>query len=186
MPVYNDTRLLFGDYDTRAMISEGFRDAIKERHIEFDIVFGVATAGISPATTLADSLKMPLGYVRGERKDHGMGKRIEGPDPGGKRALLIEELISTGRSSAKAIAALRQAGARANHCLSIFNYDFDISQRIFEGSEPFDDDMKLEAPCSTISLVYWDTLIEAAAEMDYVSGTQIELLRKWKKSPFNE
>src|SRR3989338_11658672 len=84
MPVYNDTRLLLGDYDTRAMISEGFQDIIKERQIEFDIVFGVATAGISPATTLADSLKMPLGYVRAERKDHGMGKRIEGPDPIGK------------------------------------------------------------------------------------------------------
>lgn len=185
MPVYNDTRLLLGDYDTRMMVSEGFQDTIREKQIKYDMIFGVATAGISPATTLADSLKAPLGYVRSTPKGYGLGKAVEGPDPSGKKTLVVEELISTGKSAARAISELRKSGARVNHCLSIFNYSFYISQRIFNCMETFDDDV-LEEPCTVTSLVYWDTLIDVAAEMKYVSDTQIGLLRKWKKDPFNK
>src|SRR3989338_8566848 len=160
MPVYNDTRLILGNYETRMMVSEGFRDVIGKRQIKFDMIFGVATAGISPATTLADSLQAPLGYVRQKPKDHGMGKTIECPDPSCKDVLVVEELISTGISSARAIRELRKTGARVDYCLSIFNYSFDISRRIFGGTELLDGDNA--EPCNSISLVYWDELLEAA------------------------
>ena len=186
MPVYNDNRLFLSDYSNRMLVSEGFQRIIATNHIPYDTIFGVATAGISPATTLADALRVPLGYVRSESKPHGLCKRIEGLDPKGKRALVVEELISTGQSSASAVHALRNSGATVNHCLCIYNYDFDISKKTFDGSEPFDENQRLTYPCSVLSLCDYDTLLDTAISVGYIDTEQVETLREWIRDPFRK
>ena len=185
MPIYNDSRLFLGNYRNRELVSEGFQRAIVSNSISYDIIFGVATAGISPATTLADSLKTDLGYVRSVPKDHGLGKQVEGPSPNGKTVLLIEELISTGRSSARAVQALRNEGATVNHCLCIFDYGFKESQKIFDGLETFDKEDTLTTPCQVISLFDYDVVIDTAIEINCVSDSEIGVLRGWKQDPLN-
>lgn len=184
MPVYTDSRLLLGDYRHRELVAKGFRYLIDSNSIQYDIIFGVATAGISPATTLADTLKAPLGYVRPDKKDHGLGKHVEGPDSKGRTVLLIEELISTGRSSAKAVQALRKEGADVHYCLSIFNYGFDEANGVFDGDLPFDKNYKLATPCKILSLLDYDILLDTAVETGYVDKAQAEVLRNWRRDPF--
>ena len=127
MPIYNDNRLFLGDAADRKTIASGFAEVIRESGISFDVIAGTATAGIPHATTLADTLQAPLVYVRAQAKGHGLQNRIEGPLASGQSVLLIEDLVSTGKSSISAVQALRDAGATVTHCLAIFSYGFGAS-----------------------------------------------------------
>lgn len=127
MPVYNDNRILMATPRGRRAVINGFADVIAEEGLEFDAVAGTASAGIAPATLLAERFGCPLYYVRSESKGHGRQRLIEGaPDArlDGLRVLLIEDLISTGGSSARAAEALIAAGAAVTACLAIFSYGF--------------------------------------------------------------
>ena len=125
MPIYNDNRMLLGSYANREMIFQGFWYAVIGENIKFDCVAGTSTAGIPHATTFADMNKKPLTYVRDKPKDHGLRNQIEGLDAEknyeGKKVILVEDLISTGGSSANAVNAIRKANGEINYCMCIFN-----------------------------------------------------------------
>jgi len=173
MPIYNDNRLLLGNYKHRALIAEGFAQLIKTENIALDVVAGTATAGISPGTTLADSLKAPFIYIRSKAKGHGLQNQIEGVLNSGEQVLLIEDLISTGGSSISALEAVREAGGVIETCFSIFSYGLDEAKKRFDGVE-----------CQVFSLLTFDRLLEIAIEKEYITQEQQEVLAEWQKDPF--
>ena len=178
MPIYNDNRMHLDDFTSRKLIAEGFAHIIKERKIEFDIIGGIATAGIPHATTLADLLKKPLIYVRDKPKDHGLRNRIEGIDADkdleNKIVLLEEDLVSTGGSTIKAVHAIRDANGKVKNVFSIFSYD------LFEANEEFKN-----SECELDSLVTYSLLLETAIRTGYLKEDQLKQLAAWRQDPFN-
>lgn len=180
MPIYDDNRLFLRFPIYRGLIRDGFTKLINDSKTYFSIIAGTSTAGISPATTLADHLNSPLVYVRDKPKDHGLKHQIEGIDAeygfqGRNQILVIEDLISTGGSSARAVQAVRDAGGNCNHCYSIFNYGLDKAVDAFNSLDP---------KCEVKSLLTYDTLLEVAKETGYLNKSQIELLKEWREDPF--
>ncbi|MFA7707504.1 MAG: orotate phosphoribosyltransferase [Candidatus Pacearchaeota archaeon] len=198
MPIYNDNRMFLGNAKHRRLIADGFNHLMdsaysENRNIYFSIIAGTSTAGISPATTLADtySIERPLIYVRDKPKDHGLRNQIEGIDAekdlGGKRVLLIEDLISTGGSSVNAVQAIRDANGNCEHCFSIFNYGFKEAEEMFKGKRPYDKEKTkfLKTPCQVKSLLTYDKLLEVAKEIGYINTAQEKMLAEWREDPFN-
>ena len=181
MPIYNDNRMFLGDFDHRFMIREAFVDLIQDQgdNIVFDIVAGTSTAGISPATTLGDFLMLPVIYVRDKPKDHGLRNQIEGIDAEkdleGAIVGLVEDLISTGGSSARAVQAIRDANGICNVCISIFDYGLDKGEEAFR---------KLNPACEKYSLLTYDKLLAVAENMGYLNRNQTEMLEEWRADPF--
>ncbi len=190
MPIYNDNRLFLRSAGSRLLIAEAFVDSLQRLQIDYDLIAGTSTAGISPATTLADKLGCGLVYVRDKPKDHGLRNQIEGirAEDGleGRTVILIEDLVSTGGSSVAAVQAIRDAGGVCNHCLSIFTYGFDKADKMFAGVEPFDKEetKKLETPCVLTPSLDYDTLISIAKDTGYIDEVQAKLLAEWRKDPF--
>ena len=174
MPIYNDNRLLLGNSQHRQLIAEGFNDIITSKEIEVDVIAGTATAGIPPATSLADMLKTPLIYVRPNPKEHGMKNQIEGVLRDNQKVVLVEDLISTGGSALNAVAAIREAGGKVDHCLSIFSYGFSKAIEQFKN-----------ARCQLHHLLNFEELILLARENKSVSTEQFSLLKSWHSDPFN-
>ena len=174
MPIYNDNRLLLGNSQHRQLIAEGFNDTITSKEIEVDVIAGTATAGIPPATSLADMLKTPLIYVRPNPKEHGMKNQIEGVLSDNQKVVLVEDLISTGGSALNAVAAIREAGGKVDHCLSIFSYGFSKAIEQFKN-----------ARCQLHHLLNFEELILLARENKSVSTEQFSLLKSWHSDPFN-
>jgi len=179
MPIYNDNRMFLFHPEHRGLLAEGFRNLLQSEAIPYDVIAGTSTAGISPATTLADSLKQPMIYVRDKPKDHGLKNQIEGIDAEsdlrGRRVILVEDLISTGGSSAKAVQAIRDANGECNYCVSIFNYGLDKGIQAFEVLNP---------KCEVRSLLTYDTLLEVAKETGYIDSQQAKMLAEWRTDPF--
>ncbi len=181
MPIYNDNRrFLFDSYD-RGLVSEALLQSyrgmhIRERHL---IIAGTSTAGIPWGTLLADRTGANFIYVRDKPKDHGLRNQIEGigseSDLSGGRILLIEDLISTGGSSVKAVQTLRDAKGDCKDCLSIFNYGLPEAKRLFEDLTP---------PCNVNSVLTYETLIDVAKEERYITENEIRLLEEWRADPF--
>lgn len=186
-PIYNDNRMFLPHPRLRMLITNGFASILFREEVGCDIIAGTSTAGIPFATSLADKLKKPLIYIREKPKDHGLRKRIEGmdskPDLENKRVILIEDLISTGRGSASAIEAIRDANGECNYCFSIFNYELDVSKKIFAGEIPYDEENKnvLNPPCEVRSLLTYDKLLEVAIETGYINNEQAEFLERWRE-----
>ena len=174
MPIYNDNRLLLGNSQHRQLIAEGFNDIITSKEIEVDVIAGTATAGIPPATSLADMLETPLIYVRPNPKEHGMKNQIEGVLRDNQKVVLVEDLISTGGSALKAVTAIRKAGGKVDHCLSIFSYGFSKAIEQFKN-----------ARCQLHHLLNFEELILLARENKSVSTEQFSLLKSWHSDPFN-
>ena len=188
MPIYNDNRLFLFHPNYRRLISAGFGKLLHREEISYDVIAGTSTAGISPATRLADSLIKPMIYVRDKPKDHGLKNQIEGIDAEsdlqGRKVVLVEDLISTGGSSARAVQAIRDANGICNHCISIFNYGLDIAGKVFRGEEPYDKEgNKLSTPCEVRSLLTYDTLLDVAKETGSFTEDQIQLLEQWRVDP---
>ncbi len=173
MPIYNDNRLLLGNYQHRALIAEGFEATIRKCDYDVEVVAGTSTAGISPGTTLADRLHTPFIYVRDKAKGHGLRNRIEGILREGQRVVMIEDLISTGGSSIDAILGVREAGGVIDLCCSIFSYDLEESAKQFR-----------EIHCRIEPLLKFDTLLKTAIEQNYISAEQEKLLNEWRTNPF--
>lgn len=173
MPVYNDNRLLLGNAEHRRLVAEGFQTLIRDHHIEVDVVAGTATAGIAPATTLANLLEIPLVYVRPSPKQHGMRNQVEGILKENQTVVVIEDLVSTGKSAVNAVEAIRKSGARVEHCLCIFNYGFEKTLELFR-----------ETRCQLHSLLTFESLLKFAEESKTLSPEQIEILHPWHKDPF--
>lgn len=138
----------------------------------FDVVAGVATAGIPHGVLLADTLEKPFVYVRSNTKDHGRRNQIEGEIHTGQKVLLVEDLISTGVSSLSAVEALQKAGAEVVGVLAIFQYGFEKTTRKFQ---------EKNIPLNT--LTYYNALIQEALKIGYVSPSDIDTLNNWRKNP---
>ncbi len=135
---------------------------------------GVATAGIAWGAMAADQLKLPYIYVRPKPKEHGLGNQIEGYFEQGQKTIVIEDLISTGKSSLQVVDVLKNAGVNVIGMVSIFNYGFKVADVAFEKSGvPFK------------SLTNYETLISLAIEKNIVTAEQKDILLKWKEDPAN-
>lgn len=173
MPIYNDNRRLLGNAEHRLLVARGFQAILDRENISPDAVAGTATAGIPPATTLADLLKTPLVYVRTKAKEHGMRNQIEGILRKNQNVVVVEDLISTGESALKTVEAIRQAGAIASHCLCIFSYGFEKAAAAFK-----------QADCRLHALLAFPTLLQYAGETKAITPQQTTLLRNWYQHPF--
>lgn len=173
MPLYNDNRLLLGNSEHRALVTAGMQSLITAANIQVDTVAGLATAGIPPATSLANALNTPLIYVRPAPKDHGKQNQIEGILKKGDAVIVVEDLISTGGSALKAVATVRQAGGKVDHCFCIFDYGFQKAQDQFQ-----------QAHCQLHSLLTFDLLIQIGQKTGKINAQEKAILEEWYKNPF--
>ncbi len=179
MPIYNDNRMFLFFPQIRQVIAQGLADFIAEEGIDPQVVAGTATAGIPHGVLLADVLSLPYIYIRDKPKGHGLKNRIEGIDAesdlDGRKVVVIEDLISTGGSSARAVEAVREANGDCNWCLSIFNYGLGKAAEQFEALDP---------PCDFSSLLTFPVLLEVARSGGFLTEEQITLLSEWREDPF--
>jgi orotate phosphoribosyltransferase len=173
-PIYCDNRKTLSFPHIREFIKSEMCNLIFEEFPDAEYLAGVATAGIAWGAMAADQLKLPFIYVRSKPKDHGMGNQIEGFYEEGKQVLVIEDLISTGKSSLAVIQALKSAGLQIAGLISIFNYGFD------EAADGF----AVEG-VKTRSLTDYPTLIKLAVEKGTISTAQHKTLVKWREDPAN-
>jgi len=171
-PIYCDNRKLISYPDGRKKVVEGFKQLIREKNIQFDVIGGTATAAIPWASFLAYDLNVPMIYIRPEKKDHGSGKQVEGELKEGKRVLIVEDLISTGGSSLKAVDALRHEACDVLGMAAIFSYEFPNAKQNFSN-----------ANCKLITLSNYSSLIDFALETGFISQNDVQTLRSWREAP---
>ncbi|MGH0054573.1 MAG: orotate phosphoribosyltransferase [Sphaerochaetaceae bacterium] len=179
MPIYNDNRRLLADSKTRSLVSEAFSAMLESLDFNPDNIAGTATAGIPHATTLADRLGKPMSYVRSAGKDHGLGQQIEGLGQGGTyegaNVLLVEDLISTGGSSIKAVQAIVRADGICPYTLAIFTYGFSAANAAFDSLDP---------SCTFFTILDYEVMVKSAQESGYVNSEEAQLLTLWHEDPF--
>jgi orotate phosphoribosyltransferase len=171
-PIYCDNRVTLSHPSIRTYIRQKLTQLVQEEYGSVDLIVGVATAGIPQGALVAQELGLPFAYVRAKAKEHGTGSLIEGEIVEGQRAVLVEDLISTGKSSLAAVAALRDAGLSVAGLVSIFTYGFDVADENFAA-----------AKCRYSSLSNYNALIEYASEHSFIASSDIELLKKWRENP---
>lgn len=171
-PVYVDNRRLpFWPAQWQVVI-HGFRKAVNDAQIAFDVIAGIETAGIPHSAALAYSLEKPSVFVRKQVKDHGTRSRIEGGDVREKRVLLVEDLVTTGSSSLSGVEALREDGAVVEDCLAIISYGF------AEAVEAFD-----AAQVALHTLTAFDVVLDQALEMGRFGAREHEIVTGWLRDP---
>ena len=171
-PIYCDNRLSLSAPEVRTAIKKGFVDAIRENFFTAEAIAGVATAGIAHGALVADELDLPFLYVRPKPKDHGMENLIEGKIVRDQKVVVVEDLVSTGGSSLKAVEALRHAGFKVIGMVSVFNYGFDVATRNF-----------YDADVSLISLSDYGHLLSQAVHEKYIEEEQLISLKAWRVDP---
>lgn len=171
-PIYCDNRKTLAYPAIRSQIRQGFVDMIQQYFPSVNLIAGVATGAIAQGALVADSLQLPYVYVRDKPKAHGMGNVIEGHITGGEKAVVVEDLISTGGSSLKAVEALRAAGVEVLGLVAIFTYNFkEADERMRESQVPY------------YTLSDYPTLIRFAAEIQAVQPAAVETLMRWYENP---
>lgn len=171
-PVYCDNRLSMGYPEVRKEITSGFEKVLAANHIPCELVVGTATAGIPHAAWLAHRLDAPMAYVRSAPKGHGKGNQIEGSATPGSKAVVIEDLVSTGMSSTAVLAPLKEAGVQVQAVLAIFTYGMKAAQTAFGNAG---------VPLFTLS--DFPTLIEVARQQALLSPNELDSLSSWYKDP---
>jgi orotate phosphoribosyltransferase len=173
-PIYCDNRVTLSYPKIRTFIRQLFSEEIARNYVKPDVIAGVATGGIAHGALVAEELGLPFVYVRSDSKKHGLGNQIEGRIEKGQSVVVIEDLISTGGSSLNAVAALREAGAQVKGLISIFTYDFKVSQEAFK-----------KAKCTYTSLCDYHTLIEQALKANFINEDEMLSLERWREDPAN-
>ena len=171
-PIYFDNRISLSFPNVRSEIKNHLCKIIVEKYNDVDVIAGVATAGIPQSSLVADKLKKPLIYVRSKPKSHGMRNMVEGKLEEGKKIVLIEDLISTGGSSIKAVEALREKRSDVLAVLSIFSYGFETSKENFKS-----------AKCKFESLFQYNDLLSVALNKKYINDEEVSSLREWRIDP---
>jgi orotate phosphoribosyltransferase len=171
-PIYCDNRMTLSFPEIRSYIRDSFADRVRQLYPAAGLIAGVATGAIAHGALVADRLAMPFVYVRSGAKDHGLGNRIEGHFEPGQKAVVIEDLISTGGSSLGAVRALREAGVDVLGMIAIFTYGFSRAEEAFatEG-------------CRLDTLSNYSVLVDRAAETGYITQGDVETLRDWRREP---
>lgn len=170
-PIYCDNRVALSHPAVRTFLKNCLAEK-SQVFGNFDVVAGVATAGIPHGALLADALEKPFVYVRSSAKDHGRRNQIEGELKSGQRVLVVEDLISTGGSCLLAVDALREAGAEIAGVLAIFQYGFAKADIAFAAKE-----------VDFQTLTNYDALVQEAARIGYVSDSDLNTLKKWRENP---
>lgn len=170
-PIYCDNRRTLAYPDLRDFIRQGFCDRISKEHPDTEYIAGVATGAIALGALVADKMQLPYLYVRPKPKEHGLANQIEGIIDPGKKVVVIEDLISTGSSSLKAVEALREAGYNVLGLVAIFTYGFAVANDAFAAAQ-----------CPFSTLTNYDVLIDVASETGYISKEKIDFLNHWRNS----
>ena len=173
-PFYCDNRKTLSYHDARSFVKLELTHAVMENFPEAEAVAGVATGAIAQGALVADELALPYAYVRPKPKDHGMKNQIEGQLPEGAKVVVVEDLISTGGSSLKAVAALREAGFKVVGMVASYTYGFPIAEQAFK-----DADVKL------VTLTDYEHVVEKALEIGYIKEGDVEMLHQWRRDPAN-
>lgn len=173
-PIYCDNRRVLSFPYVREFVKSEMGNIVFESFPDAGLLAGVATAGIAWGVMVADQLKLPFVYVRPKPKEHGLGNQIEGFYEEGQKVVVMEDLISTGKSSLQVVDVLKQAGLVVVGMVSIFNYGFPRAVEAFE-----------KAGVPLYSLTSYPTLIELACEMGMVAPNHQEILLKWREDPAN-
>jgi len=184
-PVYTDNRLLCSYPPERRLITGYFAELLREQGIAPDVLAGVSTAGIPHAAWLAERLDLPMVYVRGEAKDHGKGKRVEGslaprpapgrapsPPSGRPEVVVVEDLVTTGGGALDAVAGVREEGGQVTHCLAICTYGFPQAIAAFGA-----------AHVTLLALCRYDDLAAVALRQRLLSTTELDAVLDWRADP---
>lgn len=171
-PIYCDNRVTLSFPEIRNFLKEKMARLVEEKYGKPDVIAGVATGAIAIGVLIAQELGVPFIYVRPEPKKHGRKNQIEGYLENGQNVVVIEDLISTGKSSLNAIKALKEANATVKGMIAIFSYGFSIAEERFE-----------EYGLDFSTLSNYDILLEQALESNYISEQELKTLEDWKVNP---
>ncbi len=173
-PIYTDNRKTLSYADLRSFIKVELCRVIAENFGEPDAIAGVATGAIAQGALVADTMGLPYVYVRSTPKDHGLENLIEGNLKPGQKVVVIEDLISTGGSSLKAVEAIHRAGCEVVGMVAIFTYGFPIAEESFR-----------KAGVTLYTLSNYNSMLEAALASGYIKAEDLETLKEWRKDPAN-
>jgi len=171
-PIYCDNRITLSHPEVRNTIRDEFVMQIRERYPDAEVIAGVATGAIAHAVLVADKLNLPFIYVRPRAKTHGLGNQIEGAFQPGQKVVIIEDLVSTGKSSLHAYEVLHKAGLDTLGMLAIFTYEFPEAEKNF-----------IHAGCPLTTLSNYHNLIDLAIRAGYLNENNRKLLESWRKDP---
>ncbi|MCP4884100.1 MAG: orotate phosphoribosyltransferase [Flavobacteriales bacterium] len=171
-PIYCDNRITLSYVMIRNYIRENLAKIILDKHGQPDVIAGVATGAIAIGVLVAQELGVPFIYVRPEPKKHGRKNQIEGFLDSGQSIVVVEDLISTGKSSLNAVNALKEAGARVIGMVAIFNYGFPIAEKNFK-----------ERHLELTTLSDYEHLIEQALDTNFINSKQVTTLKSWREDP---
>ena len=171
-PIYTDNRKILSFPEVRTMVKLALTHTVLERFPQAEAVAGVATGAIAQGALVADELNMPYVYVRPKPKDHGMGNQIEGELPEGAKVVVIEDLISTGGSSLKAVDALRKAGFEVVGMVASYTYGFPVAEEAFRNA-----DVEL------VTISDYEHVVAEALATGYIKPEEEALLKEWRKNP---
>lgn len=173
-PIYTDNRKTLSYPDIRNFIKVELSRMILENFPEAEAIAGVATGAIAMGALVADTLGLPYVYVRSTPKDHGLENLIEGNLKPRQKVVVIEDLVSTGGSSLKAVEAIRASGCEVAGMLAIFNYEFPVSVKRFR-----------DANITLLSLSNYSTMLDTALATDYITADYLKTLQEWREDPAN-
>ncbi|RRC98750.1 orotate phosphoribosyltransferase [Prevotella sp. OH937_COT-195] len=171
-PFYCDNRKTLSYPGLRNYVKLELTHAVLEHFPEAEAVAGVATGAIAQGALVADALNLPFVYVRSKPKDHGMENLIEGELKPGTKVVVVEDLISTGGSSLKAVEAIRRAGSEVIGMVASYTYGFPVAKKAFE-----------DAKVQLVTLTDYEHVVAEARDTDYIADSDVEVLDEWRKSP---
>jgi len=171
-PIYCDNRKTLSYPEIRNHIRQGLAAIVKNHYKGANVIAGVATAGIPHGALVAEELGLPFIYVRSKAKKHGKQNQIEGHFEHGQSVVLVEDLISSGKSSLDAAAILKDAGMQVKGMVSIFTYGFDAAIENFKNAD-----------CEYVSLCDYNTLLPQAIELQYIEKADLAILKEWRENP---
>ncbi len=173
-PFYCDNRKTLSYPALRTYVKLELTHAILEHFPEAEVIAGVATGAIPQGALVADALGLPFVYIRNKPKDHGLENLIEGELPQGSKVVVVEDLISTGGSSLKAVEAVRKSGSEVIGMVASYTYGFPVAQKAFE-----------DAQVRLITLTDYEHVVAQALETGYIAESDVALLNEWRKDPAN-
>ncbi|MBQ5380922.1 MAG: orotate phosphoribosyltransferase [Paraprevotella sp.] len=171
-PFYCDNRKTLSYADLRNFVKIEFCRLIEEQFGEVDAIAGVATGAIAQGALVADLLNKPFVYVRSKPKDHGLENLIEGELRPGMKVVVVEDLISTGGSSLKAVDAIRNNGCEVIGMVAAYTYGFDVATKAFE-----------DANVKLLTLTNYEAVVSEAVRIGYIDASDVDLLNEWRKDP---